>query len=687
MKINSIMLKNIRSFVDQEIIFNKGITLLSGDIGSGKSTVLLGLCFALFGISRGFLTGNAILRNGESDGLVRLNFSIDDKDIIIERKLKRDSNINQMPGKIVINNEENVKTPVELKQIILELLNYPKEYLTKSKDLIFYYTVFTPQEEMKSILLGDKELRLETLRKVFGIDKYSRIKENTIIFSRVLRERREELKGFISDLEYKEEDLRMLKNKKEELEKVLKPVMKEIELKYGELKDADNSLNVMEEKLKSLREIKSLANVTNNNIKNMELQIEKLSDNKNNLKIKIENLEKELRLDNKIDNKIIENIENERIVLRNLINNRALITENMGKIKANIRASEEIIDQIKTIDNCPLCFQKVGHAHKSSITDQQFKIIVDSKIRLNQLINDLSRISEEINKKDMWVQDLNEQKSRYELIKFKNESLGDFNDGFNLLKEQINVSEKEIKELKEKNLELNEKLSDYSNIENEFLEIRKRLEDLRYEEKKLLIKQQAIKSDIENNEIFIIKITEEINVKKEAKKKLDRIIRLNEFFSNSLITITSAIEKTVMLKLNQEFNSFFQRFFSLLINSENINVKLNYEFTPLIIQNGYDIEYTNLSGGEKTAVALAYRLALNKVLNTIYSTIKTNNLIILDEPTDGFSEEQLDKLRDVIKELNAEQIIIVSHESKIESFAENIIRLEKTGHVSQVYNI
>jgi len=64
--------------------------------------------------------------------------------------------------------------------------------------------------------------------------------------------------------------------------------------------------------------------------------------------------------------------------------------------------------------------------------------------------------------------------------------------------------------------------------------------------------------------------------------------------------------------------------------------------------------------------------------------IKTKDIIILDEPTDGFSSEQLDKVREVIDQLKMSQVIIVSHDHKVESFVENIIRVEKRGHVSSV---
>ena len=60
------------------------------------------------------------------------------------------------------------------------------------------------------------------------------------------------------------------------------------------------------------------------------------------------------------------------------------------------------------------------------------------------------------------------------------------------------------------------------------------------------------------------------------------------------------------------------------------------------------------------------------------------NWLILDEPTDGFSDEQLDRMRLVLDQLNANQVIIVSHESKIESFVDNVIRLRKIDHVSSL---
>ena len=149
------------------------------------------------------------------------------------------------------------------------------------------------------------------------------------------------------------------------------------------------------------------------------------------------------------------------------------------------------------------------------------------------------------------------------------------------------------------------------------------------------------------------------------------------------MALMESMEKHVMLSIQKEFDGHFQKWF-LLLMGDQLSVKINESFAPNIEQNGYLTEYENLSGGEKTSVALAYRLALNKVINDMTESIKTKGLMILDEPTDGFSSDQLDRIRDVISELKLRQIIIVSHEAKIDTYVENVIRIFKENHVSKV---
>ena len=85
MKLKKIKLKNIRSYDEQEIEFPEGSLLLSGDIGSGKTSILLAIEYALFGLQPG-QKGSALLRNNSILGEVVLELEIDGHEVIIERR-------------------------------------------------------------------------------------------------------------------------------------------------------------------------------------------------------------------------------------------------------------------------------------------------------------------------------------------------------------------------------------------------------------------------------------------------------------------------------------------------------------------------------------------------------------------------------------------------------------------------
>ena len=233
MLLKSITLHNIRSYNQQKITFPEGSILLSGDIGAGKSSILLAIEFALFGIQRDSFAGDMLLRKGASSGFVELDLQLGESNntsLLIHRLLKRgNQGVKQDAGFIVVNGKRQDATPTELKSTIVDLLGYPKEMITKSTSLLYRYTVYTPQEEMKAILQEQKTTRLDTLRRLFHIDKYQRIASNTMIYGRSLREDCRELEGKISDLpqlllqmnDFQETVLRLSKQVKEVEEQCL----------------------------------------------------------------------------------------------------------------------------------------------------------------------------------------------------------------------------------------------------------------------------------------------------------------------------------------------------------------------------------------------------------------------------------------------------------------------------------
>lgn len=125
MILKKLLIENLRSYEKQEVSFPKGSVLLSGDIGSGKTTILMAIEFALFGLQPS-QKGNSLLRSGTDNAKVILEFEVEDKQIVIERCLKRGKkSISQEYATISIDDEKFEGSVTEIKDKILKLLNYP----------------------------------------------------------------------------------------------------------------------------------------------------------------------------------------------------------------------------------------------------------------------------------------------------------------------------------------------------------------------------------------------------------------------------------------------------------------------------------------------------------------------------------------------------------------------------------
>jgi len=239
-------------------------------------------------------------------------------------------------------------------------------------------------------------------------------------------------------------------------------------------------------------------------------------------------------------------------------------------------------------------------------------------------------------------------------------------------------------EVAEKVILLKEQSKAFVGTEEALLKQKEELNMLLLEEKQLSPEHSRLKTLRENEEKESLRLEFELQEKQKLSAKKEYAQKIHFWLEEAFIPLTEIIERQVMMEINLRFNSFFQEWFAVLMEGEEISARVDADFTPIIEQNGYEVFFENLSGGERTSTALAYRLALNKVINESVQEIKTKDLIILDEPTEGFSTEQLDKLREVLERIGLKQILIVSHEGKIESFVEEVVRIHKEGGVSRV---
>ncbi len=682
MQFKKLKIKNLRSYEEQEIEFPEGSLLLSGNVGSGKTTILLAIEYALFGLQAG-QRGSALLRNNTEEGEVILELEIDGNSILIERRLKKDSkSITNDYSAISINGEKKECSTTELKTKILELIGYPSEFVKKN-NLLYKYTLYTPQEQMKNIILEDAETRFSILRHVFGIDKYKTIRANLSLILIRIKDKVKDIQITLKNIELDKINLINSESKIKSFENKIIEVENNLQDKINLRKKIEDELNVLagyikeREKLETeLEKAKVLSTSKHDLLRGLEME---------ELEIKRAIEEFKEKFEEESYNQVKLEIDNSKKMLDEL---NILYINNESSLKSILSLKDEVSkkkERIFSIEICPTCLQDVSQNHKHNILNETENKISEAKKNEILLKEGNSTISNKVSIVKNNLQKLEAQKSHMEILRSKaiylekakiklieirksrEKTIKDIEllmKHITDLKEQILKSSPNDLLFKRKNLELKQAFSDEKNVE---------------------IFRAELKKELQLTHLEINKLKAEIEEKEKLRVSLLSLIDLNDWLSNQFLNLINHIERQVMMKLRQEFTRLFRSWFAM-ITSESFEVQLDENFTPLIIQNGIEMDYSYLSGGERTAVALAYRLALNQTINSVFSSIKTKDIIILDEPTEGFSATQIERIREIFEQLKVKQLILVSHEQIIEGFVDHVIKIKKDVNSSTIDN-
>ncbi|MBS3098603.1 AAA family ATPase [Candidatus Pacearchaeota archaeon] len=680
MKFKKIKVKNLRSYKEQEIEFPEGSLLLSGDIGTGKTSILLALEYALFGLQAG-QKGTALLRNTEQTAEIVLDLEASGKLITIERRLKRTiKGVSNEYASITIDGQKEESSLTEIKHKIISLLGYPEEFVKKN-NLLYRYTVYTQQEQMKQIILDDSETRLNILRHVFGIDKYKSIKNNLSILLLDLKSGSKILQGEITTLEQDKFILEERKSKLTKTEQVINEKALELEQKKIVRKDLELQIKDLESKIKEKKDFENEVEKTKITIINKK----ELSATLNREIIELSKSITEVpNFSEKEYSSLIQEMKEVKSSLE-LFNNQFI--ETASRINSFEKERLEILskkERIFKIDICPTCLQDVSETHKHNILNETESRLSKIKKELEELKSSHDSISKSIERSRKNISELEEEKTRLEILRVRSEQIGKSKLKLIELEKQKEFVEEDCKKLFKHVDDLKEKILKYSIFDNKFRVKEEEMNKIKQEEKfaEIFLAELRKEAEISKKEIYFAE--ESISLKESSKKKLQNINELGDWLSTRFLNLIELTERNVLMKLRVEFSTLFRKWFNMLITEESLDSNLDENFTPIISQGEVEMDYSFLSGGERTAVALAYRLALNQTINSLMSKINTKGVIILDEPTEGFSETQIDKIRDVLQELNAEQLIIVSHEQKIEGFVDNVLKVSKHGDISVI---
>jgi exonuclease SbcC len=691
MKIEIVQLENIRSHVKSTVPFTRGFNCLVGGLGCGKSSVLYAVDFALFGepLGRSF---EYLLREGAESGKVTVQFAQNGRPYKLIRGLKR-------RGKGIGQDFEELKLFEDEKLIAsmkTEAVAEQFKAITGLDKELYRGIVWVRQEHLKELLDATPRERQRRLDELFGLSDYETAWSNIAEYQR-------EYEGEKRAYE-KDSDVVGMEKLSTEYNRVTKEfTLLEIELQNAMVKlagakrvleDADSKLKKLEENKLFIEELRRKEAEVQANISNVKDASASLTQRIKGKKTIVDNLRQR---QNSIDaqvNSYKGKLEEVGIAANQpaeaLRSRLAAFDDQLSSLKAEQEATARNaqVDQKRTASlsmesRCPLCLQPLNDEYKNGLLQR----IQEENVERQKMIKQLRSEIEELQRRKTVA---NEAFSNLQMLTLRAEDLKT-----RLSEENRNLSDLSAEFEEKRRLEA-DLLGQLEAIRVEIgrFEVSD-LEAARVQREQAFKQYYLLESDLRTKENRKKDLLTRLDETKEridhAQEKLERVQKIAR-----TVEVLGAIRdayRSIQPKLRSEFvkvlRNFVQQVLDGLVGGEAplLNVVVDETYTPYVkSESGADREVSNLSGGERTLLAFAYRLGLGQLIMQS-RTGHGLSMLLLDEPTESLGREDgsIDRLAEAISRFKAiEQIIAVTHSEAFAEKAEHVIILEKEAGISKI---
>jgi DNA repair protein SbcC/Rad50 len=691
MKIEIVQLENLRSHVKSTVPFTRGFNCLVGGLGCGKSSVMYAVDFALFGdsIGRSF---EYLLREGTDSGKVMVQFTHNGSTYKLTRGLKRKGkSINQ--DFEVLKLYENEKLIASMKtDAVAEQL---KAITGLDKDL-YREIVWFRQEHLKELLDATPRDRQRRLDDLFGLSDYETAWSNIAQYQRDYdtEKRIYEKDPDVNCLEKLSNEYNRTSEEFTLLEMDLENSTQKLAIAKRALDEANSKLKQLEEKKLTVDELKRKETKLNANITNMTNTLASLNQRIEGKKTILDNLnQRQSSLDSQIK-VCLEKLEQAGLPTNQPMEQLGSCLAEFDDKISSLKAEQEATTRSMQTDNkragslaqeskCPLCVQPLTGEYKTGLLMR----IQQENVERERTIN-LLRI--EVTNLQKTKATASEAYSNLQTCITRNADLK-----ARTVEEENNLNNllSELREKQKIDLDLR------SQLEIVQFEITKfnlsDVETARAQRDQTFKQYCVIESDLRTKESRKKDLSQRLDDTKErinlAQEKLERMDKIRK-----TVEVLSAIRdayRSIQPKLRSEFvkvlRNFVQQVLDGLVGGETpmLNVVIDETYTPYVkSETGVDREVSNLSGGERTLLAFAYRLGLGQLIMQS-RTGHGLGMLMLDEPTENLGSEDgsIERLAEAISRFKAiEQIIAVTHSEAFAGKADHVITLEKEAGASKI---
>ncbi|MFH8086496.1 MAG: SMC family ATPase [Candidatus Aenigmatarchaeota archaeon] len=602
--ITKVRLKNWRSHLDSEFRFSRGTNALFGGMGSGKTSVLNAICFALFGnfpdLQSKKVKLDEIIMNKpveKNRAEVEVFFEVDGKIYSVKR--------------IIEKGKRTAYSELREEGRLLEAPDSRRVTETVEKILKVDYDLFTraiysEQNALDYFLTIPKGQRMKKIDELLMINKFEEARANTKTLTNRLLDRKNEKQKMIEsiDLENLKKSISEIKSSLIQIsseKKELKKSFEEVLSKKKSLEEEVKELGELEKLLENLRReekgINSAVDETIKNLKSLEEILkgrskEEVEKEIEKIKIKLKELEESLREKRsyyeKIGNSLSEAkakislLKKEMEKLGAELENKLKVKEELDKLGFSLEELEEKIRNKKSLNEkyleeakefesklkdleesveklslaggkCPVCDSVLTQEKKDLLVKERERKIEELRKKLEEAIKnktanekeleEIEKIKRKVEKMLEEIKDLEEKKKEYDSF---------LTDSINLSKE-IEENEKVYSKLKVEIEETEKSVKHLREILQELEIIRYRFED--YEGRKERLNE--LMKEAKRLEAKISELEEKISGRNlEEKEKELREVFVKEKELEEKILGLEKLEKEKEERLKEYENEF-----------------------------------------------------------------------------------------------------------------------------------
>ena len=691
MRVKSLELENIRSHRKTRIPFVRGFNCLVGGLGRGKSSVLYAIDFALFGDPLG-RSYEYLLREGADAGKIALKFAHGGKTYTILRSLRRHGKgISQDMEQLKFFENDKLIASAKGEAVVEQL-----KALTGLDKELFREVVWVRQEHLKELLDITPRKRQQRLDQLFGLSDYEVAWSGLAAFQRDYKVEKGvyERDADVVGVDKLQEEYNKIVEEFSMIENQLQDLGKELTQAETALKEATSRLESLEELRKQAEALREKEIQLQTNVANIEDTSARLVDEIERKNKLIEDMEERLKLieaeEKSHRSKLQEaglkpdqTIEELRRYLSAVKDQMVSIGGEQEATKKETQTSQNRVLSLKTESKCPLCLQNLTGGYKKALLERLNEENVQRERKLSELQKNLDELEGLHSVVDLVVSNLQPLILRIEEIKRRVTEEREFLSGLSAEFEDAQQQEKRLRR------QLSATRAEIAKFDVTELESARKLRDAAFEQ------YSAAKSRLEIVERRKVDVTLRMDDLKErldhAQQKMERMEKIERLLE--IIDGIRGAYRSIQPKLRSEFVTYLERTVQQVLDDLTgaagpiLNVKIDETYTPLVSgEEGYEREVSNLSGGERTLLAFAYRIGLGQLI----MQSRTGHglyMLLLDEPTESLGREDgsVDRLAEAISRLKAiEQIIAVTHSEAFAERAEHVIRVEKEAGASRV---